>query len=225
MARDRVRFDGKETKRLIFETAGFLFAQYGYEKTTSKKICSMANVNLAAINYHFGCREELYKEVLIESHNHIMHLNFLQEIDDSDASLKEKVEKLVDFFAIKTLKSDEWHMKLFIREIINPSKFVFEIFDDKILPKTVLSSRIIGDYLGLEVSDKRLWGIIWSMVTPFVTLLIMHSTSLANLLTDQVEFTCFIDIVKKQVLSDLENTKKMIAAEKRAKKRAVKKDF
>ena len=41
-----------------------LFAERGYDATSIRAIVAKARVNQAAINYHFGGKEELYREVL-----------------------------------------------------------------------------------------------------------------------------------------------------------------
>ena len=48
-----------DTKQKILDTAERLFAQQGYAATSMRQIISEAGVNLAAIHYHFGSKEEL----------------------------------------------------------------------------------------------------------------------------------------------------------------------
>src|SRR4030066_155037 len=44
----------------ILESAGEIFAQQGFRRTTVREICKRCKVNLAAINYYFGNKEYLY---------------------------------------------------------------------------------------------------------------------------------------------------------------------
>ncbi len=53
-----------QTKSRILDAAEKLFASRGIEKTSMRRITSEAGVNLAAINYHFGSKENLVKTVL-----------------------------------------------------------------------------------------------------------------------------------------------------------------
>src|SRR6516165_9605193 len=48
-----------ETKDKIIETASRLFADQGYAATSLRQIIADAGVNLAAVHYHFGSKEEL----------------------------------------------------------------------------------------------------------------------------------------------------------------------
>ena len=51
------------TKERILDTAEVLFAQKGYRAVSVREITSAARCNLAAVNYHFGKKENLYLEV------------------------------------------------------------------------------------------------------------------------------------------------------------------
>ncbi|MFT7516635.1 MAG: AcrR family transcriptional regulator [Myxococcota bacterium] len=52
------------TKRKILDAAQTLFAQHGYENTSLRQITAAAEVNLAAVNYHFGGKEPLLFELV-----------------------------------------------------------------------------------------------------------------------------------------------------------------
>jgi AcrR family transcriptional regulator len=53
-----------ETRDKIIETAERLFADRGYAGTSLRQIIAEAGVNLAAIHYHFGNKEELLDQLV-----------------------------------------------------------------------------------------------------------------------------------------------------------------
>ena len=53
-----------ETKQKILDTAERLFGEQGYGATSLRQIIVEAGVNLAAIHYHFGSKEELLDRVV-----------------------------------------------------------------------------------------------------------------------------------------------------------------
>jgi AcrR family transcriptional regulator len=53
-----------DTKEKILDVAEELFAQTGYQATSMRAITSQAEVNLAAINYHFGTKQGLVTAVI-----------------------------------------------------------------------------------------------------------------------------------------------------------------
>jgi len=52
------------TKDKILDAAEALFMEHGFEATSLRSITTAATVNLAAVNYHFGSKEELFQAVL-----------------------------------------------------------------------------------------------------------------------------------------------------------------
>ena len=53
-----------EIRNKILISAESLFAQHGYKGASLREITRAANVNLAAVNYHFGDKETLFCETL-----------------------------------------------------------------------------------------------------------------------------------------------------------------
>ncbi len=52
------------TKDKLLDAAEALFMEHGFEATSLRAITAAADVNLAAVNYHFGSKEELFQSVL-----------------------------------------------------------------------------------------------------------------------------------------------------------------
>ncbi|TVP87603.1 MAG: TetR/AcrR family transcriptional regulator [Thioalkalivibrio sp.] len=52
-----------ETRARILDTAEALFVEHGLDGTSMRMITGRAGVNLAAVNYHFGSKENLIREV------------------------------------------------------------------------------------------------------------------------------------------------------------------
>jgi len=54
-----------DTKQKILETAERLIGEQGYSGTSLRHIIAEAGVNLAAVHYHFGSKEELLDELIL----------------------------------------------------------------------------------------------------------------------------------------------------------------
>jgi AcrR family transcriptional regulator len=52
------------TKVRLLDAAETLFMEHGFEATSLRLITAAAGANLAAVNYHFGSKEELFQAVL-----------------------------------------------------------------------------------------------------------------------------------------------------------------
>lgn len=54
----------EDTRERIIRAAEVLFARDGYAATSMRQITDIAGVNIAAVNYHFGSKENLLTEIL-----------------------------------------------------------------------------------------------------------------------------------------------------------------
>ena len=61
MSRDQ---RGGETIDRLLAAATEVFADVGYRAATLREICRRGNANIAAVNYHFQDKEQLYTAVL-----------------------------------------------------------------------------------------------------------------------------------------------------------------
>lgn len=52
---------GERTRRALLDTAERLFAEHGFAATSLRRITSAAGANLAAVHYHFGSKQELFR--------------------------------------------------------------------------------------------------------------------------------------------------------------------
>lgn len=162
------REDGKETRALIIECAGNLIGNLGYEKVTSKAICQMAKVNLAAVNYHFGSRDGLYLAVLEEVHDYFLNLETIKRLQESHCPAKEKLERFFDFFLENVLNEKSWYVKVWAREVLSPSEFVKEFISKQAMPKMNVVMKIFSEYTGLAEDDPKLYTCYFSAMSPLM---------------------------------------------------------
>ncbi len=162
------REDGKETRALIIECAGNLIGNFGYEKVTSKAICQMAKVNLAAVNYHFGSRDGLYLAVLEEVHDYFLNLETIKRLQESHCPAKEKLKRFFDFFLENVLNEKSWYVKVWAREVLSPSEFVKEFISKQAMPKMNVVMKIFSEYTGLAEDDPKLYTCYFSAMAPLM---------------------------------------------------------
>lgn len=82
-----------ETKENILKVALELFSSYGFEGTSVRHIAEEAKVNVAAVNYHFKSKHNLYWAVMTRSNNILK-----QEISEQAKSAKSLEELMVGIF-------------------------------------------------------------------------------------------------------------------------------
>lgn len=82
------------TKDKILDAAEGFFADKGFNGTSLREITSQAEVNLAAVNYHFGSKKELIKAVMSRYMNELspkLELSLQTLIDSNDDISLEEV--------------------------------------------------------------------------------------------------------------------------------------
>lgn len=87
--------DKIDTKIVILDSALKLFAQFGYEGASIRQIAADANVNIAAINYHFKSKHNLYWAAMQGSHDFLR--NKIEALSEESESIEDLVEKTFIF--------------------------------------------------------------------------------------------------------------------------------
>ncbi|NIA14697.1 MAG: CerR family C-terminal domain-containing protein [Nitrospiraceae bacterium] len=118
----------KGTKLALILAAGELFAENGFEGTSVRAIAKRANAHVASVNYHFGNKENLYTETLRYV---LMKGGDTQPgrvpLDDERLQSREGIAEIIlevvrAHFAAYFLPDDpDWHLKLVIRSLLDPT--------------------------------------------------------------------------------------------------------
>ncbi len=123
----------KDTRNNILDVSLKLFAAQGFHNTSTRQIAEKAKVNLSAIKYHFGDKAGLYKASYLEPMCPTKEkINLFHNQQDLEKSLLGVFEGMFDL-----LKGDEkiqLCLKLHMREMIEPTEFWDENFNNEVLP-------------------------------------------------------------------------------------------
>ena len=189
------RVDGQATKEKLLECAGRLIAEQGYERTTSKAICQLAGANAAAINYHFGSREGLYRELLTLVHQRLMSLDVIQQIAEAPDEPRRKLRRFMAHFLKQTLLDKSWELSVWARELLHPSPVFAEIFAQNIVPKRDAMLQVFSEYTGRSADDPCLPGAILGFMAPFGVLFLGRQKSLGYEVTYQESRVTLIQLL------------------------------
>lgn len=122
-----------DTRRRILDAAEALFTAHGFEATTLRQITGQAQVNLAAVNYHFGSKESLIQELFRRRLTWLneKRLEALDRLEAEAAGAPLKPSLILDAFfgvAVKMAADREGggrtFMRLLGRTYTEPSEFV-----------------------------------------------------------------------------------------------------
>ncbi|CNI05100.1 TetR/AcrR family transcriptional regulator [Yersinia vastinensis] len=166
------RSDGELTRERILEAAGELIAEQGLAKTTNKAIASSAQVDLAAINYHFGGRDGMYLAVLSRAHRHYLDGEKLATLAASNLQAEEKLGMFLEMFISKLNEGNSWHGRVFARELLAPSVQLSDFVNNEGMGKIQSVKKIVSEAAGISENDPALLPCMISVVAPCMMLIV-----------------------------------------------------
>jgi AcrR family transcriptional regulator len=146
-----------ETRRQLLEAAGEVFAEAGFRDATVREICRRAGANVAAINYHFGDKENLYLEVLRYAHGKAL-AKYPPMLDlPDDAPPEKKLRAFVHSLLLRIFDKGptSWHGKLMSREMIEPTAALDSLVEERMRPMVAQLWKIVAEILDCPVNDER----------------------------------------------------------------------
>ena len=85
-----------------------LFAEKGFEGTSIRDIATLADVNVAMVNYYFGSKEKLFESIV--SHRASYMKDMLQElVNDATKTEMEKIDTIIDAYVNRLLSQPAFH--------------------------------------------------------------------------------------------------------------------
>ena len=154
------------TRRRILKAATRVFADQGYERASIRDIVARADVNQAAINYHFKGKDGLYLEVLKTAFDKLMeHAGFDPEKLKS-LSREEALRSFVHQQLRPLLFRDEMsrYIRIFAWESAHPSKIFLKFMSTNTLSYLTAAVDIVRRFLPPGTQKQvALCGAIWLM--------------------------------------------------------------
>jgi AcrR family transcriptional regulator len=95
-----------DTKEKILETAERLIGEQGYAATSLRHIIAQAGVNLAAVHYHFGSKEDLLDAVVARKAAPVndARIAWLERVEAEAGNGPLEVEKVLESFFLPTVE-------------------------------------------------------------------------------------------------------------------------
>jgi AcrR family transcriptional regulator len=129
-----------DTKTRILDVAEALFMEHGFEATSLRQLTTAAGVNLAAVNYHFGTKEELFQAVLTRRLDPMnqQRIALLDQLEREAAGAPIACEKILSAMLIPALRlsrdeerSGKNFLRLIGRAYADPAPFIRHFLSDQ----------------------------------------------------------------------------------------------
>jgi len=155
-----------DTRERLLRAAGEIFAEQGFRSATVREISRRANVNVAAVNYHFKGKEGLYSSVLRYTLDSATKKYPLELGLKEGATPEETLRAFVRLLLCRVLDDGRpsWHGKLMAREFIEPTAALDQMIDEAIKPLYQSLSGILRDLMGPGTNEERVRMCLMSIV-------------------------------------------------------------
>ncbi|MFO1021402.1 MAG: CerR family C-terminal domain-containing protein [Planctomycetales bacterium] len=154
----------EDTRERLIHAAGEIFAEKGFRSTTVREICDRANANLAAVNYHFGDKFQLYLAAVEQAH--CCPVQFQNVEWPAHFTVREKLHAFVETMLANHLDAQrpEWHNKLMLRELSDPTAACAQLVDAHIRPSANILWKILEELRPEEMTEEEGWLVGFSIV-------------------------------------------------------------
>jgi TetR/AcrR family transcriptional regulator, regulator of cefoperazone and chloramphenicol sensitivity len=156
--------DADLTKARLLEAAGEEFAEKGFEAARIRSICDRAGANLAAVNYHFGDKEQLYIATVL--HAHRCGVNLVPESVFEEGTPVEQLRGYIRHFLSSVIGADQhrgWHHALMLHEMLQPTPALEILVREAIRPRFERLKGIMRQVCP-EAEEPRLNALVFSVV-------------------------------------------------------------
>ncbi|MCE5170048.1 TetR/AcrR family transcriptional regulator [Paenibacillus profundus] len=181
------------TKEIILNVTLELIKSEGFEAVTVRKIASLANVNIALVNYHFGSKQKLISEavkVLLTSFQESFEV-----LDDLTLSPKERLK----MFLLQYVSTIQQYPEL-VKRIITQGAVTFESqYEYGIFLKTMgfhKAQAILQELTGEEDAEKLMMmmtQVFGAVFLPTLMLPILQAGANVNLPPIEMQLDILID--------------------------------
>jgi len=160
----------KETRDRVLRAAAQLFADRGFKKVTVRDICRAARANVAAVNYHFGDKSGLYREVLQRAIEIVRATSAAAREAGKGQPPDERLRRYIGVSMCRAAAEGQsnWIARLMHREIADPTPAFDAMVDQGIRQRIEDLSAIVAELLGCPVSDERVGRCVMSIHSQWV---------------------------------------------------------
>ncbi len=158
---------GARARQRLLEEGLRLFAHKGFAATSTREICQAAGLNVAAINYHFGGKDGLYREVLAMPVRE-MSVRWTG-FDEPELPLAQSLERVLAAFmpsadADRDPQREAQMMRLHLREMVEPSDVYAALMSEFIRPHHAALSRLLARHVGTDPADDAVQQLVFALV-------------------------------------------------------------
>jgi TetR/AcrR family transcriptional regulator, regulator of cefoperazone and chloramphenicol sensitivity len=152
-----VKSGDRETRNRLLAAGARLFADRGFRRVTIRDLCREARANVAAVNYHFGDKLGLYRQVLGIAVSTMRATLAAARAGCENAGAEQRIRTYVQVFLERMVGSERssWIHRVITREVVDPTPALDVIVQQAIRPRIVYLRTLVAELLSCSVDDDR----------------------------------------------------------------------
>jgi len=154
-----------DTRQSLLAAASVIFAEKVYRDATIAAICAKAKANIAAVNYHFGDKQNLY----IETWRHCFTESITAHPPDGgvaeNAPAEMRLQGLVTALLQRIADEKNYEFIIVQKERANPTGLLHEVMRRDLRPLQKRMDAVVRDILGPQVKDDQVFYCVLSIIS------------------------------------------------------------
>ncbi len=155
----------RETRDRLLHASEQLFASRGFKDVTVRDIARAARANVAAVNYHFGDKQGLYREVLQVAIDAIRETNESGRRAAEGHPPAEQLRRYLSVFLRRVLNPEyETVHRLIQREIDHPTPAMDALVEQAARPRLEFLGAVVAELMECDPADPRVLRCVGSIL-------------------------------------------------------------
>lgn len=181
------------TEEKIIRAADKIFTQKGYAATRTREIAEEAGTNLALLNYYFGSKEKLFRNVVREKLK--MLLSAMGPIaSDASIPIEEKIRKISENYTQLLLENEELPLFILNEWSVNKRLFADLIRETRQHAEPVIEKQLRESGMQITLED-LIVNTLGMILFPFIAKPLILSSGLVQ----EDQFTTFVAGRKEKI--------------------------
>lgn len=169
----RGKKDG-ETSRNLLVSAGAVFAEKGYSDATIAEICEGAGANIAAVNYHFGNKETLYREAWLHAFRASVNSHPPDGGVNPDAPVEERLRAYIESTLRRAVGNNNVEFRIMTKEMAQPTGLLDVVAHEVITPLMGLIDKIVRELIGPKAKEMQVRLCTMSIINQCLHPMVLH---------------------------------------------------
>jgi AcrR family transcriptional regulator len=145
--------ESQNTGRRLLEAACKIFAEKGFRSATVAAICKKARANIAAVNYHFGSKENLYQQAWRHAHERLSAQIPPDGGVGDEQPPEQRLRGRIRAGLQRAMLGDAVEFRIMRNEMANPTGLLRQVIEDAIRPIRRATQALLRELLGRRATE------------------------------------------------------------------------